>query len=160
MKKVLLIIFATVVVSCATEKRCLNKFPPREVHDTITNNVTIYRDTTIYKEIPGETVVKEVPILLPTPMPEIEPVRAEVDLASAEARILKDKLRLTLIQKDSILEFKIDSAIRVSADTVRIKDLKIVEKPIEPKWYPFFKAGFWILGVLMILTILLLILRK
>jgi hypothetical protein len=160
MKKLPLIICIVILAGCATQKRCLEKFPPQMVHDTVTTKSIIYKDTTVYVEIPGETVIKEVPILLPMPMPEIEPVRAEVELAQAEAKLLKNKLRLTLIQKDSILEFKLDSAIRVNADTIRIKDLKIIEKPVDPKWYPFFKAGFWILGILMILTILFLVLRK
>jgi hypothetical protein len=160
MKAFVYILLIALLMGCATEKRCLKKYPPQLERDTTVESVVVYDDTIIYVRIPGDTTINEVTILMPSPRPKIEPVTAEVSLAWAEARVMEDKLRLTLVQKDSILEFKLDSAIRASSDTIRIKDIRIIEQKVQPKWFAFFRAGFWILGVLMILTILFLVLRK
>ena len=56
MYRKVLIIFSwlLIVTSCTTQQKCLEKYPP-QVRE-ITKTVTVYRDTTIFVRIPGDTV--------------------------------------------------------------------------------------------------------
>jgi len=146
---ILLIIL--VLNSCTTQKRCLQKFPPIVGVDTIIYTTTVYRDTVILRYLPGDTVfshsIEKVPVRA-----AIRPVEAETSLAYARAWISEKRLRLMLIQKDSVFRFKLDSAIRANERIEYITEIKTHQLP--PK--PFYKRGFFILaGVLLLFFILI-----
>ncbi len=58
MKKLLYVLVIVSLSSCTTLKKCNNKFPPQIKEITIRTDTVIYRDTTIYVTIKGETVYK------------------------------------------------------------------------------------------------------
>ena len=88
--------------------------------DTITKVVTrdslIYRDTTIYYHLPGDTVTNEVVIPCPPPPVEYIPDTAmvETEFALAKAWWSYPKIKLYLEQKDKYLRLELDSALRES----------------------------------------------
>jgi len=99
------LLIALILTSCTTQKKCLQKFPVKP--EIIIETETIIKDTVIYRTrfinhfdtIYADTVITEVLI-----RPNMKPVFAEVAFASALCRIVNNKLRLELVQKDSVLQ--------------------------------------------------------
>jgi hypothetical protein len=63
--KILLIILSVVILSsCVTEKKCNKKFPPQVIHTVqiVEKEVTVYKDTIIYVELPPVVIEKFVGI--------------------------------------------------------------------------------------------------
>ena len=149
------IIVILILSSCVTQKKCFDKFPSDTV--TVIKDTTLYRDTVIYRTVKGDTVYKEVKLPYSVPIDRTyQPITVETSLAVAKAWVSLDRLKLSLVQKDSVFRFKLDSAIQANKETKIVT--KIVEKPIPPK--PLYKIGFFILGVLFIFTIVLVVFRK
>jgi hypothetical protein len=149
-------IFILLLLSgCVTQKRCFDKFPPDTI--TVTHDTTIFKDTTVYIHLQGDTIFDSVaiPVKVPVYLP-YTPVEARTSLAYARAWVERRTLKIRLIQLDSIYEFKLDSAIRANKKVV-IKT-KIVEKPVPPN--PFWRNGFFIVGGILILLLVFLVLRK
>ena len=154
MKKLWILLIIVFLGSCVTQKRCLKKFPPVVSVDTIVHDTTIYRDTTVYEYIEGDTVYNERIISIPKTV-YVPPVEAETEFAHALAWIQNQRLRLELRQKDSLLQFRIDSAIRANQRTEYIT--KVETHQLLPK--PFFK--WWFFGSLAFIILLILaIIRK
>lgn len=153
--KYIIIILALISTSCVTQRRCYDKFPPDTVK--IVRDTTIYKDTTIYIHLPGDTVRDSIPVPVSIP-PDInrKPAEAHTSLAHARAWIENRQLKLELTQKDSLFQVQLDSAIRANKHQETIT--RIVEKPLPPK--PFYKVGFFILLGLVLFTITLLILAR
>lgn len=170
MRKIVNILLITLLVAgCSPQKRLsrlLEKYPiPPEI--TYTQGPVEYRDTIIYREVLGETVIEtwDMDDLLATiEFPEaapIKPIHAETDLASVDAWVDEGKLKIRLIQNDSLFQFYLDNAIRESRDTIRIDRVIPVEVLVIPKSYDFYKYGFFItLGILLLVIILMLIFLK
>ena len=145
------------LTDCTTYKRCLKKFPPQPEIDTIFSDTTIYRDTILYDTIKGDTVYSEILTEIPVEI-TTEMVSAETELAYASAYVFQSRLILTLIQKDSLLKFKLDSAITANKKTVIITEKIPYEVQLPPK--PFYRIAFFITGILLLLVIILLIILK
>jgi len=142
--------------SCVTQKRCLERFPPAPmtVKDSIIiKEVTIYRDTIITVHLPGDTVLitQDIDSL-------IQPLIAESKYARAIAEVYKNKLKLTLIQKESEITFKLDSAFK---ETKYWKEKWMNEKQVivkETKYTPgIYKIalGGWI-GIIILIVLFVL----
>ncbi|MHA1382091.1 MAG: hypothetical protein ACTSRG_27275 [Candidatus Helarchaeota archaeon] len=86
----------------------------------------------------------------------IRPIYMQTTLCSATAKVAGERLKMRLVQKDSIFQFKLDSAIRANRQI--ITQTKIVEKPIPPK--PFWKNGFFVLAGILILLLIFLVIRR
>ncbi len=169
--KYLPFILLVLVTSCISQKKCLERFPPIIVHDTLYGPGTVFfGDTIIYVEIPGDTAFVESPWLDNTRWTDdftslalegitvshnIEQIRADVPFAYSLAWVENNTFKMQLIQKDSILAIVLDSIKQFSTDTIRIEVKEIVEKEVVPKKYGFFKNGFWILLGLIVLVIIL-----
>ena len=147
-------ILLLLMTSCATQRRCLKKFPPVVRIDTVVQDTTIYRDTTVYRYLPGDTITKDSIIEVPVEL-YVPPVTAETSLARAEAWIQNRRLQLLLIQKDSLLQFKIDSAVSANSRVEYITETKTHQLP--PK--PFYKRGFFVLAGLALLFLILVVRR-
>ena len=143
------ILILVLLTGCVTQRRCLKKFPPIVSIDTVIKDTTIYRDTTVYVYLPGDTVYRDTVIEVPVGL-YVPPVTAETELARARVWIQAQRLRLELVQKDSLLQFKIDSAVRANSRVEYITKTETTQLP--PK--PFFKRGFFILaGVIFLLCV-------
>ena len=87
------LIFALAATSCATQKRCLEKWPPQiDPIDTVVvthvKDTTIYRDTTITIRIPADTVRDTVKIeAKPKSEYSADTARSETEYAKATAWI-------------------------------------------------------------------------
>ena len=172
MRKIINILLITLLVAgCSPQKRLgrlLLKYPiPPEI--TYTPGPIEYRDTTIYRDVPGETIIKVLDLddLLASidcpEMPEIEPIHAETELASVDVWVDEGKLKMRLIQNDKLFQFYLDSAIRESRDTVWMDRVIPVEVKVKvvPKSHLFYKYGFFItLGILLIVIALMLVFLK
>ena len=118
MRLAVIVLTILALSGCATQKRCYEKWSMKP--DTITKVVTrdslIYRDTTIYYHLPGDTVTNEVVIPCPPPSEQYIPdtAKVETDFAIAKAWWGYPKIRLYLEQKDKYLRLELDSALRES----------------------------------------------
>ena len=119
MKWTIFVLTVFVLSGCATQRRCYEKWSMKP--DTITKVVTrdslVYRDTTIYYHLPGDTVTNEV--IIPCPPPPIDnyipdTARVETEFALAKAWWSYPKIKLYLEQKDKYLRLELDSALRES----------------------------------------------
>jgi len=66
MKNIILILLIVVFSSCVTQKKCNNMFPPTESWrvETLIKDSLVYRDTTIYVDVPGKEVIVEKPVYI------------------------------------------------------------------------------------------------
>lgn len=81
MKNFILILLIVVSSSCVTQKKCTNKFPPTESFriETVTKDSVVYRDTTIYVNVPGKEVIIEKPVEVKSPTTG-KPIETLVDI--------------------------------------------------------------------------------
>lgn len=110
MKLLIILLLVTIIASsCITRKACERRFPTL-IHDStqiVTNTITVYRDTTLYIHIPGDTVFKSINIdegvsLIKTPY--------TTSYAWVTDGILKHKLE----QKDTAVLQNIKGALRTT----------------------------------------------
>ena len=113
--KIILLVLLVFASSCVTQRRCLQKFPPTTNTTTIVRDsiIEILRDTTIYFDIVGETIIDSVFILCPE-VPNYVPdtARAETSLAIAKAYWSFPNIELELTQKDTTIERRLENALR------------------------------------------------
>jgi hypothetical protein len=113
-----LILMVLIVSSCATQKCCLKKFPV--VADTVkvvhVRDSLVYRDTVIAVLIPGDTIIYTDSVLIPCPPPppQFIPDTATVETSLAVAWAWWDHpfIRLKLVQRDTTVFIRLDSALR------------------------------------------------
>lgn len=116
--KFILTVFALSILlsSCVTQKACLRKFPNSAdtVKIVILKDSIVFRDTTLFITLPEVVKYDTVVIPCPPPPPSYVPdtAKAETDFAKAQAWYDYPMIRLRLYQKRSILEVKLDSAIK------------------------------------------------
>ena len=160
--KYILFILIVFLSGCVTQNKCLFKFPPPPP-DTIVKHSVIVKDTIIYRYLPGEVVHDSVIIEKLIEKKIYVPytsVYAETLLAEATASVKGNRLKLELIQRDSLFTFLLDSAIKASHDTITIKQPFIKEVPVKSKYQDIVGIGFWIVLGIFLFTLLFLILRK
>lgn len=176
MRIIISILIMGSITGCATQKRCMEKWPPEITPiDTVTvtqvRDTTIYRDTIITIQIPGDTVRDTVEIY---PIQETgygtDTAKAETRYASAKAwvqvRNQRAEIHLELQQKQTDLQVRLDSAIQ-QRDRYRQEITKIRQTYTEPifeptPWYRFTASAFWILSAIVAFYLVLtfMVLRK
>ena len=146
-----LILLALTVTSCVTQRKCLQRFPPRS--DTLlivsTRDTIIYRDTIIFLEVVGARVWDSIIIPCPPPKSEFIPdtARAETTLAKALAWWDYPEIHLLLEQKDSIIILR--AALKESRHWQ--EKYQEITKTLQPiKYVPdIYKIALWLwLGVI------------
>lgn len=155
------IIIVLTASSCATQKRCLQKWPPEIIPiDTLIQiqikDTVIFRDTIVPIYIKGETDTSfvEIPCDFSGNLKTVyDTATAETTMAIAKAWIEPGppgrpaRLRIELQQKDTTIMARLDSAIREAEhwkqETIRIKQTytKPVFKPTA--YYRFTSSAFW-----------------
>lgn len=146
MKAIKLLIIISIMLpatGCVTRKACERKFPPETMiirkDSIIRETKTVYRDTTIYYQLPGDTLVDSVYIVITKDGNIIvKPSNLKTSLAESWAWVQNNKLHHKLIQNDTLLQFTLKDAIRQTwerAEKYYSKDqTKIVEKKVVPLW--------------------------
>ncbi len=114
--KLYILIILTFLTSCATRKMCDRKFPAGV--NTTVNTVTVIRDTTIYIEIPGDTVFQSVPVV------EGEVSKLNTPLALSYAWVVGGKLNHRLVQKDTVVPSTVKGALKTSIKEAQVQEVK------------------------------------
>lgn len=157
-----ILILIVLLSGCVTQNKCLFKFPPPPP-DTVHTHSVEWRDTTVFKYLPGEivhdSVIVEKLVEKRIKVPYTS-VYAETEFSEATASIENQKLKLELIQRDSLLAIYLDSTIKISTDTIIIEQPYIKEVKVKSKYQDIVGIGFWIVLGLFLITIVFLILRK
>jgi len=151
---VILAILSLFATSCS--KRWCNTHHPISVDtvriETIRDSI-IFRDTVIYKTIPGETVIDSVIIPCPEVLGyQVKKVYAETSLAKASAWWDFPNIKLELIQKDTTIELRLDRALKESYHWKTLYE-KLHIKPEPEKYIPgFYKfSTFAFIGIIIAL---------
>lgn len=144
--RILLLSIVVLLLGCVTQQRCLDKFPPKvtiieHTHDSI---VTVH-DTVLmpYQEVSFDTV---------SPCNDTVYYFKEVSKGglTSTVEIKNGKIKQTC-KADSIQAI-VNAQKEYITKTIR-NTLKPIDIPIRDSWYYFFRAGFWILLIIVLLTI-------
>ena len=146
-KLTVLILIVALASSCVTQRRCLQKFPPEVKTDTVFYEVVrdsiVYRDTTIILTLPGQTVIDS--IFIKPGVVETSPVVLETALARAEAYYRTPKVYLKLIQKDTTIQVRLDSALRDAYHWKAQYYEILAQTLIKEKYIPeIYKIALWL----------------
>jgi len=149
----LIIAFLSVLNIGCSRKWCNTRYPPSVDSirlETIRDSIVV-KDTTIYINLPGETVVDSVLIPCPDPGPVYIPKRvyAETSLARASAWWQYPVIKLELIQKDTTIIQRLDNAIKEKYYWKTLYE-KLTIRPEPVKFIPgFYKfCTFAFLGIM------------
>ena len=174
MRTIIALFLFSIITSCATQKRCSEKWPAVITPiDTITvtqvKDTTIYKDTIITVTIPADTIIDSIFIekgIYNDPAYISDTARAETDLATAAAWVKHSQVILKLEQKQTDIFIKLDSAIkqrdRYRKELMEIKQIHQVPVYKPTRWHVFTGAAFWILSAIVLLYLVLtfLVLRR
>ena len=161
-KVFILILFGVFGVSCVTQKRCLEKFPPNNDSIVYVNKVDsiVIKDTVVLVDIWTEIVVDTVEIPCPPPLPTYKPkpAYAETSLAKASAWWDYPYIRLELTQKDTTIEVRLENAIKEAyhwrTEYTKIKETK------EVKYIPkIYKIAFWGWVVVIVIGVIFIVIK-
>jgi len=168
MKTLSIILITLLSVSCLTVKRiekncekfekvCVTEIETKT--DTIIKTKTVirYRDTTIYIEMPGREIIKEVPVYIKAKLANSELSVLKVPYARSYARVINSKLKHELIQTDTILLFRLKNALQdkkvLETQIISLKEKKVVPVKENTKF-----AGFtikWFIGSIVLIIVFL-----
>ena len=153
MRTLIPLLIAIAFSSCVTQKKCNEKFPPSKdtIHIVTVRDSIVFKDTTIYVEIPGETDIDTITIPCPPPPPSYIPKKAhaETSLAYADAWWEYPRIRLELVQKDTTIERRLENAQK-EAYHWKSEYEKITVTPQPVKYIPgIYKIALWLwIGVI------------
>ena len=132
MKTLSIILIALLSTSCLTVKRiekhcsefakvCVTEIETKT--DTIIKTKTVirYRDTTLYIEMPGREIIKEVPVYIKEGIVESDLSVLVTPLARSNAQVVNSKLSHELIQVDTLILIKLQDALQ----TITIQEKQI-----------------------------------
>jgi hypothetical protein len=100
---------------CITRQKCLQRFPPeiKEINSVTVEVRETLRDTIIFRELPGETLIQVDTVLIDNKgLINTNISFLETSLAWSKAQIRNNKLFHELVQKDTTLEFRLNDAIK------------------------------------------------
>jgi len=149
-----------ILAGCSPQKRIarlLERFPLDSSIVIEYRDTTIYKDTTIFERIPGDTVWRDTILPVEVDLPYME-LKTRSSLAEARAWILDNRLGLELIQYDTIFIFKLDSALSQDIDTMFV--VNNIPYPVIEKIGKFWMHGFLVLAGLILLGLILFFLLR
>jgi len=139
MKNLILLLLLLTFAGCVTQNKCNQKYPPVETiitKDSVIRTVeTIYSDTTIYYQLPADTVTEVVEVERAT---QIKPSVLKTGYSISTAYVKEGRLYHSLIQNDTLLRLNIDNAVRstwesaskfYNKETVKVERVRYI-----PKW--------------------------
>lgn len=143
MKYLIIILLGLLITSCS----------PKIIKEVVTKDSIIYkekisyRDTTIFRYLPGDTVYKETIVYVDkaTGLINSKKLFAFTSLAEASAWVYNSKLFLNLIQKDTTIEFRLDSAIKEASywkEKYQNSNTVVTKEVTKSPWY--MKVLAWI----------------
>ena len=174
MKTLSIILIVLLSTGCMTVKRiekncdlfstvCVTEIETKT--DTIIKTKTVirYRDTTLYVEMPGREIIKEVPVYIKEGIVESDLSVLVTPLARSYAQVVNSKLKHDLIQTDTTLQFELQDALKtiriLNTEKWKTKEKQVVTITENSNWAKFCVKVVWVLIVIVILGIVYLILR-
>jgi len=141
------VLIAIALVGCSPQKRLTRLL---DKHPELTNveyiDTVIYKDTTVYVDVPGETVTEKIKWPVPINIPDTS-IYARTAFSYAKASLTSNELDLLLVQTDTMVIVKLDSVLVERIDTTTVFVEKVKQLP--PK--PVYKVGFWLfLGLILV----------
>lgn len=157
MKTGAIAILIFLITACATQRRCLEKYPPVSHTDTLYTELIrdslIYRDTIILITVPGDTIKDTLYIKIKPGYFHSDTLTLETEFAKASAFYRTPSINMTLIQKDAIFTRKLDSIIRIEKHWkemyTTIKEKETTTTNVVPKIYKI-AAWLWVFIFLMV----------
>jgi len=161
----ILLVFAC---SCTTMDKCNRKYPPVEsfqiTDSVVTETITKYKDSLIYYSLDPDTVtlfeyIYTVKDPLNPSLIDIDSIFAENEFSMAWSWVDQSYLGLSLIQKDTTLEFLLNDAVRETEHWKKLyhtelrKEVKVVK--YIPKFYRFCSIYFYITGSILLVLLLI-----
>jgi hypothetical protein len=143
MKSFSVIIISLLLFSCATKKRCYNKFPPPEEQIVVekTSYKEIIKDTTIYIYNQPDTI-KLIKMVECDSLnkAQLKEQIIESDKAIIKVKIIDSKVNATAICKEDSLMQVVSIYKKTIKENTLKKEVKIVKEKYIPKFY-YFLAG-------------------
>lgn len=130
MRRLLIILTLICSVSCVTQRRCYEKFPPQDT--TIT-----WHDTVYFVSLETDTV-HSVSYITDT-------VYASTGTAGGSAWVINDTIYLNVWQKDTIIEYRDSVATVISTQYVDVPCKKT----------PVLTRLIWLVGLIVVLVLVL-----
>jgi hypothetical protein len=164
---ILILILSIIAASCTTMDRCNRKYPPIEsfqIKDSIVlNTITIYKDSLIPYALDPDTVTLITYKYYSDPVsPElisIDTIHVDNDFSHAWAWVDRSTLGLSIAEKDTTLQFYLDSSVRVTQHFKELyhselrKEVKVVTKI--PNFYRFCMSWFLVTATALIIFLIL-----
>jgi len=149
MIKLLPIILILLISGCVTQRRCDRKFPAQSsvtVKDSIIRTTnTVYRDTTVYVYIKGETKYSTDTVYIKNGMAYSRKDHLMTSFADSWAWVQNGRLYHELIQKDTLIGQQVKDAVRLTwerAERFYTKnDVQVEEVRVVPWW------AWWCLAI-------------
>jgi len=141
---IILLISIFTFTSCMTEQKCARKYPPKVIVKDCTVYVTntVYKDSIINHYVAGDTVytVKDslvnVYINAETGLINSDTSSLNSQFVTAYAWVSNSNLEQMIIQHDSVYQFKLDSAIRVTTEELeKYHSETTIAKVFVTRWY-------------------------
>lgn len=139
MRKLLPIILILLISGCVTQRKCDRKYPAQSsvtVKDSIIRTTnTVYRDTTVYVYIKGETKYSTDTVYIKNGLAYSKKNHLMTSFADSWAWVENGRLYHELIQKDTLIGQKVKDAVRLTWERaerfytkkeVQVKDVRVV----------------------------------
>ena len=114
-----------------------------------------YRDTIVYVNVPGKTVIKEVPVYIENGIVNSELSILSVPFAISYAQVVSSKLNHELVQTDTTLRIRLENALRYSKTLEKqnkvLKEKYVVTVKENSNWAKFCVKVVWVLIVVIVL---------
>ena len=146
MKKLLILALAITRTGCITEKKCQKKYPPRVDSTVIYKDVTKWRDTVIYKELPPLVIERYIDVK--------DTLRLTGNYSKATSWVVGDKLHGLL--KEGENPVKIEYKIK----EVEVIKTKVVREVERVKFVPKFTQWLAWVGVIALILIVIKVLLR
>lgn len=143
MKKILLIVLIGLMLAgCTTQKKCNNKFPPETIiirKDSIIRTTnTVYRDTTIYIQIPAEVKYSTDTVIIKNGIIQSRKNHLTTSFAQSWAWVERGRLYHELQQNDTLIGFEVKDAIRLTWERAEKYYSEKQQTVVTKKYVPLF----------------------
>lgn len=138
MKYFIYILIFVLLSGCVSRRACDRKYPPIQKIDSIYvyKEKLVYRDTTIFIELPGDTILKTDTVYITKEGVQSDTISSNLQYSYAAAWVLNSRLQLEHRQKDTIISRIIENAIKEKStvETIIKTETKIEEVKFIPWW--------------------------
>ncbi len=164
-KLAIFIVIFMVISGCTTENKCNRKFPPQTMVITkdsiIRTTQTVYRDTTIFVYIKGETKYSTDTVWLKNGIAYSNKDHLTTSFAESWAWVENGRLYHKLIQKDTLIGQEVKDAVRLTWERAEKfyskNETQVKETRYIPKWvwwvlgFSILAAGYWVFKIVRVL---------